>query len=121
MATNSAIPEDRPLTSTEAELVGWLLQHGVSEALGFLTQLDRARVTSRCGCGCRSIDFAIDGVVPSAGGAMNVLADFHWQAAGGELFGIFVFARYGLLAGLEVYSIDGLADAKSLPDVEQLR
>jgi hypothetical protein len=37
------------------------------------------------------------------------------------MFGVFVFERGGLLAGLEVWSQDGLAEAKSLPSTELLR
>ena len=32
---------------------------------------------------------------------MGILADYEWRAAGGELFGVFVFERTGLLAGLQ--------------------
>ncbi len=121
MATTTAIPEDRPLTAAEVVLVRWLLQHGIPQASGYLPQLDRARVASRCYCGCASINFAIDGVVPPPGNGISILADYEWQAAGSELFGVFVFERGGLLAGLEVWSQDGLSQATSLPDIEQLR
>jgi hypothetical protein len=117
----TAIPEDRPLTVAEAALVRWLLQHGIPQAAGYLPQFDRARVVSRCYCGCASIDFAIDGVEPPAGDGIGILADYEWRAAGGELFGVFVFERGGLLAGLEVWSQDGLAPAAALPEIDQLR
>src|SRR6202008_916911 len=76
MAITTAIPEDRPLTATEVSLVRWLLQHGIPQAANYIPQLDRARVASRCYCGCASVDFAIDGAVPSASEPMGVLADF---------------------------------------------
>src|SRR5260370_25699962 len=121
MATTTAIPEDRPLTAAEPTLVRWLMLHGIREAACYLPQLDRARVASRCYCGCASIDFAIDGVVPPPGTGITTLADYEWLAPGGELFGVFVFESSGLLAGLEVWSQDGLAQATALPDIEQLR
>src|SRR5260370_40519352 len=121
MATTTAIPEDRPLTAAETTLVRWLLQHGIREAAGYLPQLDRARVASRCYCGCASIDFAIDGVVPPPGTGITTLADYEWLAPGGELFGVFVVERRGLLAGLGGRSQDGVAQATTLPDVDQLR
>jgi hypothetical protein len=118
-AITTAIPEDRPLTVAEARLLRWLLEHGIPRAACYLPQLEHARVASRCSCGCASINFAIDGVVPTPG-AMGILSDYQWRAAGGEAFGVFVFEYDGLLAGLEVFSMDGLADATVLPDIEQL-
>jgi hypothetical protein len=64
MESTAAIPDDRPLTDAEASLVRWLLSHGIPRAKDHLSQLDRARVVSRCYCGCASINFAIGGVVP---------------------------------------------------------
>jgi hypothetical protein len=43
------------------------------------------------------------------------------MASRGELFGVFVFERGGLLAGLEVWSQDGLAPAVAFPNTDQLR
>jgi len=98
-----------------------LLQHGTSQAKDYLPQLERAWVASRCYCGCASIDFAIDGVVPPPGDGISILADYEWKGPRGEMFGVFVFERCGLLAGLEVWSQDGLAEAKPLPNTELLR
>jgi hypothetical protein len=120
MANTGPIPEDRPLTAQEAALVRWLLEHGNPDAAGFLSQLADARVVSRCPCGCASIDFAIGDVVPTAGAGIHILADYAWQAADGSQCGVFVFARGGQLAGLEVWSADGMQAASSLPAIEQL-
>lgn len=121
MESTAAIPEDRPLTDAETSLVRWLLQHGIPQAKDYLPQLDRARVASRCYCGCASIDFAIDGVVPPPGDGIGILADYEWRGPRGEMFGVFVFERERVLAGLEVWSQDGLAEANSLPNTELLR
>src|SRR5690348_12288255 len=121
MGDMTEIPEDRPLTNAELGLVRWLLENGVPEAAAYLPQLDLARVTSRCYCGCASINFAIDGVVPPTGDGMAILADYEWRAAAGEIFGVFVFERSGLLAGLEVWSQDGRGAATMLPDIKDLR
>ena len=121
MESTTTIPDDRPLTDGEASLVRWLLNHGISRAKKYLPQLDRARVVSRCYCGCASIDFAIGGVVPPPANGISILADFEWKSPGGELFGVFVFERAGLLAGLEVWSQDGVAQASSLPSIDVLR
>lgn len=117
----AAIPEDRPLTPGEASLVRWLLEHGNSDAASFLPQLAHASVASRCGCGCASIDFVVAGATPPAGGGMRILSDYQWQGSDGSLFGVFVFARNGQLAGMEVWSIDGRSAPITLPRLGQLR
>ncbi|MBA2669210.1 MAG: hypothetical protein H0U67_02430 [Gemmatimonadetes bacterium] len=51
---------------------------------------------------------------------MQVLADYQWREAVGQLGGVFVFARDGVLAGLELWSIDGKAATDQLPPVDAL-
>jgi hypothetical protein len=51
---------------------------------------------------------------------MEVLSDFKWSDEHGNLFGVYVFARSGQLAGLDLWSIDGNATASSLPNIEHL-
>lgn len=121
MADAVSIPEDRPLSAHETTLVSWMLEHGIAAAAEFPPQLAEARVVSRCYCGCASVDFAVNGVVPPSGNAIGILADFEYRTAEGHLNGAFVFERTGLLAGLEVWSIDGLSTPTSLPTVEQLQ
>lgn len=120
MAGGVSIPDDRPLTPEEASLVRWLLEHGGAAAAGFLPQLSRARVVSRCACGCVSVDFAIGGVTPPTADGLRVLADYEYRSAAGDPLGVFVFERAGLLAGLEVWSLDGRCIPATLPRVEQL-
>jgi hypothetical protein len=115
------IPEDRPLTAHEAALVRWMLEHGDAAAARFLPQLAEARVVSRCYCGCASVDFAIGGVVPPPGDGIGILADFEYRTGDGHLCGAFVFERDGLLAGLEVWSQDGVCTPATLPAIEQLQ
>lgn len=121
MTTATSIPEDRPLTAREETLVGWLLKHGDPTAAAFIPQLSEARVVSRCYCGCGSIDFAINAVVPPVDVRIHILSDYQWQEADESRFGVFVFARGDQLAGLEVWSVDGQSAASSLPEIEQLR
>jgi hypothetical protein len=116
----TSILDNRDLTKREEGLVRWLLEHGEPIAQQFLTQLDDARVFSRCPCGCASVDFAIAGKRPTQFG-LRVLSDFQWQDEKGHLFGVFVFEQDGLLAGLDLWSIDGQSTATQLPAVELLR
>jgi hypothetical protein len=115
------IPENRPLTQAETGLVKWLLEHGTDAARELLPQLDRARVVSRCSCGCASVDFSINGKIASRKSAMSVVSDYRWDSPEGYLFGVFAYAREGLLSGIDLWSIDGRATASRLPDTTQLR
>lgn len=116
----TSVAEDRLLTPKEAHLAQWLLEHGTPEAASFETQVASARVVARCACGCASIDFAVGGHRGKATDGMAVLSDYQWRDAAGHLFGAFVFAYGKILGGLEVWSIDGQATAKHLPDIQQL-
>jgi hypothetical protein len=112
--------EDRTLTSKETELAKWLLEHGGLEAQRYLKQLSDARVVSRCGCGCASVDFAINGRRGSAKQGMRVLSDYQWTDEAGYRFGAFVFSYGDILGGIDVWSIDGRAIPVTLPEVGQL-
>lgn len=120
MPIATTITEDRLLAEEERRLVSWLLEHGEPHASGFFTQLASARVSGRCSCGCASIDFSIAGSQPVTEGGMDILADYAWRDHDGHLFGALVFARGGLLAGLDLWSIDGEATATRLPDPSEL-
>src|SRR4051812_13382793 len=117
----TAIPENRPLTEAETALVKWLLEHGTDEGRALLPQIDRARVVSRCSCGCASVDLSIDGKTASPKSGMSVVSDFRWNSPEGYLFGVFAYARERLLSGIDLWSIDGRATASSLPNMNQLR
>jgi hypothetical protein len=114
MRQTTKIPEDRDLSPQEASLVKWMLEHGDKSAIEYLPQLDTARVASRCSCGCGSINFAISDVIPPDGN-VGILADFEYVSVKGNLCGAFVFERFGTLAGLELWSIDGKEIPADLP------
>jgi hypothetical protein len=116
----TSINEDRALSAEEHELVRWLLEHSEAHASAFLPQLANARVASRCSCGCASIDFSIGGVQPPSTGDMDILSDYSWRDSAGHLFGAFVFTRGELLAGLDLWSVDGQATATHLPNPSEL-
>ena len=112
------IPDERPLSKGERDLARWMLDHGEARAREFLSQLDGARVVSRCPCGCASIDFEVEGLSPPTGG-LRILGDFVF-GSDSDLAGAFVFERNGVLAGLEVYGLAGDAP-KTLPAPSALR
>lgn len=117
--TNASIPDERPLTAAERVLARWMLDHGESGAEAFLPQLARARVVSRCPCGCASIDFAIEGE-PAPSGGLRILGDFLYGPASSPM-GVFAFERGGVLAGIEVWSPMGDETPRTLPVPEALR
>jgi hypothetical protein len=101
-------------------LTRWLLDHGIPEAAAHLAELPHARVVARCPCGCVSVDFAIAGREAPLTAGLQVLADYEWRDAEGRQAGIFVFARAGQLAGLEVYTLHPDASIDVLPAPEAL-
>jgi len=112
------IPEERPLTEAERRLAHWMLEHGEPEASRFLEQLERARVVSRCPCGCASVDFEVAGL-PAPSGGLRILGDYVYGNES-DLTGIFIFERSGILAGIEVYGLGGDAPS-TLPSPTALR
>ena len=98
------IPEDRPLHAHERALAEWMLAHGGADASDFLPQLTVARVVSRCGCGCPSIDFAVEGR-PLPSGPLRILGDY--VIGEPPAAGIMIFEQSGVLGGIEVYTLAG--------------
>jgi hypothetical protein len=96
-----------------------MLEFGGLDASAFLTQLERARVVSRCPCGCASIDFEVTGLPPPSGG-LRVLGDFVWGDES-DLYGAFIFECSGVLAGIEVYGLAGDNTPRTLPAAHALR
>jgi hypothetical protein len=112
---------ERPLSQAERGLIRWLLENGNAGSAGYLEQLDRATVAGPCPCGCPTVDLAVGGSRPSSGGDKAILADYQWCEFGDVPCGVSVFARAGLLAGLQVWSIEGGDAPSRLPDPAELR
>lgn len=112
------IPDVRPLTGEERALARRMLEGAGADAAPFLAQLASARVVSRCGCGCASVNFAVEGHPPAVGG-LHVLGDYEYDGPEG-LTGAFIFEQGGVLSGIEVYGLDGGAPA-ALPAPDALR
>ena len=112
----------RALTDPERELVCWLLARGGDEAHALLPQVDHALVVGRCACGCASLDLAVEGrESPGQGEHAQVSPDFFWNEPGGGLCAVYVYAGNGALAGVDTWSVDGVATPVSLPSIAQLR
>lgn len=114
--TGGAFP--RPLTEHEFTLTQWMLEHGEPGAGTYLDQLSKARVVSRCVCGCASVNFEIAGVAAPIG-PLRILGDYIFGDEA-SLAGAFVFEVQGVLAGLEVYGL-AVPHPTELPRPESLR
>jgi len=101
-------------------LLEWLLKNGVEGADAYLEQTPRARVVSRCTCGCPTVDLALDVRLSGRHGPSTILADAEGRSPEGHLISVIVHARGGELSELEVYSIDGPAEHFTLPTPDLL-
>lgn len=106
---------DRPLTAEERDFIYRLLDAGGDRSRAFIPQIILARVTGECCCGCPSLNLSIGGETHYKSTTMDILCGYRWSSPEGYLFGVFVFACGGLLAGLDLWSIDGLAIPDKFP------
>ena len=101
--------------------MGGLLSNATDSGRRAVSQIEVARVSARCGCGCGSIDFRLVGgprSTPAAG--IEIVADQWWRTCYGHLCGAFVFLLDGRLTGLDVWSIDGNEIPHALPGPSEL-
>lgn len=115
-----SVPGNRLLTNEEIEFVLWLLRHGNDRARSFVPQLEHVFVTGCCGCGCASVNLGVKEVVSLEDKGMETLCDYCWHDSDSAFFGVFLFARNGVLAGLDLWSIDGKSTATTPPHVSLL-
>jgi hypothetical protein len=109
----------RPLSIAERSITKWMLEHGGRDNSKYLLQLDKATVIRTCDCGCASVDFQIQDLPMNASAGLDILSDYLYKVES-EVFGIFVFAKDEVLAGLEVYSCSGESTPKTLPETSSL-
>jgi hypothetical protein len=94
------VTEQRPPTAQELTLLRWLLINGMEGSRAYLDQLPRARVVSRCACGCPTVDIALDGRLSAQAGSSVILADVQGRSPEGALVGVIVHAHQGELSEL---------------------
>lgn len=106
----------RPISSEEATVVRWLLDHrGPAEPEVFPDPgVDDLIVVASCRCGCRSVDFASDRT------GERIIRDACAQFAYDAQVGIVLWATGNILTALEFHG--GTADAAArVPTVSELR
>jgi hypothetical protein len=77
-------------------------------------------VVSHCGCGCPTIDLAVDGRAAPLSSPTTILADTEGLSPEGVRVGIIVHGREGLISELEIYSMAGDEGKFSLPRINDL-
>lgn len=112
--------ETRPLRDAERELIFWLLSRGGTSSTRYLLQATQIRAVSQCSCGCGNLDFDIEGEGLAPPGGMTILVERRWTDRDGHLFGVYIYSTANRLAGIEAYSIDGLATPRTLPTPQEL-
>jgi len=116
----ATIPQNRALSEAEHAFAHWLLSHGGARSRELLPQLDAAWVVGKCSCGCASINLSVGGVSHYGVKGMETLCTFRWQSPQGHQFEVFAFACGGLLAGIDLWSVDGQSIPTELPDTQAL-
>jgi hypothetical protein len=112
------VPDARQLTEKERSLLERLLSHGTVESKSYVEQLSLVTVASRCGCGCPTINLAVDGRAASHRSPSVILSEASGVSPEGVSFGIILHCREGLISELEVYPLE---DAPfTLPEIEQI-
>jgi hypothetical protein len=111
----------RPLRPEERGLLTALLNHADFDGRdALLAQLEVARVVGYCGCGCASVDLAVDAPAGLDGVAHPIPNEARVLAADGEAVGgVLVFIQDGCLSMLEVYNYRG-EPISPLPPTERL-
>lgn len=111
----------RKLSEDELKLTKWLLENGLDKNESYESQLSEIEVSSQCSCGCASVDFSMNGNIPDYKNGMTIISDYYWKSKSGAQNGCFLFAIESKLAGIEVYSIDGIETPMMLPNIKELK
>ena len=111
----------RPLAAPEVNAIKKLVDACPPEFQAVKAQLEGARVTDRCACGCATFDISAPPHAPIAADGFTGLlpAEGTIPRGGSPADGLIVFLRDGRLVGLEVY---GVADTpiRQLPPADDI-
>jgi hypothetical protein len=116
----TTIPLDRPMSSEERAIAEWLLRHSHESAISFLPQLDNARVSGQCSCGCPTVDLRVAEGTPRAESQENPIGDALGEVDG-NMVGVMLLQSGGYLNCLEVYDLSDIQHPYGLPELKSLR
>jgi hypothetical protein len=114
------IPLERPISSEERAIAEWLLRHSKPPALSFLPQLDGARVTGQCSCGCPTVDLRVAEGTPQAQPKKNPIGKGLGEV-NGNMVGVMLLQNCGYFSCLEVYDLSDIPHPYGLPELKSLR
>jgi len=114
------LPLDRDLTPEERAIAEWLLLNADPPATAFLHQLDTARVTGQCSCGCPTVDLLIRADTAPAEPRDNPVGDAIAEV-NGKMVGVMLLQRQGYLTCLEVYDLSDIEHPYGLPGLSSLK
>ena len=114
------IPADRPLSEQESAIARWLLLHSDPPASSFIPQLEVARVTGLCGCGCPTVDLSVPEGTARAEPRDNPIGDASGEVDG-KMVGVMLLQRSGYLTCLEIYDLSDMEHPYGLPSLDSLR
>jgi hypothetical protein len=114
------VPIFRSLNPQERAIAQWLLEHADPTGSHFIHQLDAARVTGLCECGCPTVSLHVGQEVISAFSRRNLIATAIGRVDGGWLR-LMLMQSKGYLTCLNVHGLDVIEQSFSLPSLESLR
>ena len=88
----------RAVSQEEAEVIGWLIEHGEPGAREYADTLERLTVGARCTCGCPTVYFEIEGNPANRKGE-QIISD-HLGTVDGQDVGVMLFALGNQLSSL---------------------
>lgn len=111
-------PLHRGVSQEEANVVGWLIEHGEPGAGEYAGDVQSLTVIARCNCGCPTVYFEVEGNPANRKGE-KIISD-HLGTVDGQEVGVMLFALGKQLSSLEVYSPAGSEKPFGLPRVSDL-
>lgn len=108
----------RPLSASERQVLDVMLTLDFPGVVELRAQVDAARVTRQCDCGCPSIDLVVEGDVPLAKVVSRTPANAEVDGVLGG--GLVVFVDDGRLSGLEYYWAEDAVPG-TWPNLDRIR
>lgn len=116
----TTVPLDRPLSAEERSIAEWLLHNASKHGASYLPQLEAARITGQCSCGCPTVDLKISSETLRAEPVDNPVGDATGEV-NGKMVGVMLLQSGGYLTCLEVYDLSDIERPYGLPDMKSLR
>ena len=95
----------RQLTTSERDLVEWLIDHGMPTAAPYRAGIEQLRVVAECGCGCPTVEF-IPPPAPAAEPPRRIIAEAFGTSPEQTAVDVILWAAGDCLASLEVALMD---------------